>query len=101
MTLKLNRNHSLNAGSYVELPSNIKNNKYYTNFENMYKNMLFKNVKTFEIRSFSNFKDYPRISINMYIFDADGYIRPMQICDICGAELEIDVLFYKKGNNSH
>ena len=43
-------------------------------------------LRAFEKRSFNKFKGYPNTSVNVYTFEANGTITPMQISGIYDAE---------------
>src|SRR5436190_7272559 len=63
--------------------------------------MSLKDIKIFKRRSFDPKYNYPSISINVYSFDEKLNIVPLQISEVYDAKLEIDLLYYTSGDNSH
>ena len=52
-------------------------------------------------RSLESKYNYPTMSINIYRFDEDSKLVPLQISENYNAKLDIDLLYHKTENNSH
>lgn len=63
--------------------------------------MILRGIRNSEKRRFNKFDFYPSMSINVYTFEDNGNTNTLQISDIYDADIEIYLLFYKKGDNSH